>query len=175
MLGWIIDNVLESALATGRLLIRTATVEDLEFAEQAWRDAEARTYLGGRLSNNQVEQRRTEFPEPGTFIVERRDDAQVLGLCWLRPYAGDTEVSYVFFPEYWGHGYAQEATAALIAATFTQRPSLVRLVAVTQTANQRSRHLLAKIGMSPIDTFVEWGAEQTMYAVLRGSGPLPMH
>jgi RimJ/RimL family protein N-acetyltransferase len=170
-----IENVLEPALATGRLLIRAATVEDLAVAERAWRDAGARTYLGGPLSHDQIEHRRTDFPEPGTFIVERRDDTQALGLCWLRPYAEDTEVSYLFFPEHWGHGYAREATAALIAATFTQRASLERLVAVTQTANQRSRHLLARIGMSPIDTFVEWGAEQTMYAVLRGPGPPPMH
>ncbi|WP_315986195.1 GNAT family N-acetyltransferase, partial [Streptomyces sp. adm13(2018)] len=51
-------------------------------------------------------------------MVRSADDV-VLGLVSVEPAAreGETEVSYQFLPEHWGHGYAREAVGAVVEAT----------------------------------------------------------
>jgi hypothetical protein len=43
------------------------------------------------------------------------------------------------------------------------------VVAVTQEANDRSRRLLESVGMSLVDSFVEFDAPQVMYLVDRAA------
>jgi RimJ/RimL family protein N-acetyltransferase len=85
-----------------------------------------------------------------------------------------TEVSYSFLPEHWGHGYAREAVTAVVdwalADSVAASPAVI---AITQQANVRSRRLLESIGMSLVESFVEFDAPQVMYSVDRiGVSPL---
>jgi RimJ/RimL family protein N-acetyltransferase len=69
------------------------------------------------------------------------------------------ELGYMFLPEAWGCGYAAEAcTAALdwFAGALPSEPVVLR----TQTANDRSMRLAAKLGFTEVERFEEYGAEQ---------------
>lgn len=92
-----------------------------------------------------------------------------IGFCHFGTYrTGDRELSYTFLPEHWGHGYATEACIAMLnlASTNACGNPGGRVVAVTQTANVRSRRVLEKAGMIVVDSFEEWAEMQTMYATV---------
>jgi Acetyltransferase (GNAT) domain len=65
----------------------------------------------------------------------------------------------MFLRQAWGRGYAFEAcTAALdwFAGALASEPVLL----CTQTANDRSMRLAAKLGFTEVERFEEYGAEQ---------------
>jgi ribosomal-protein-alanine N-acetyltransferase len=53
---------------------------------------------------------------------------------------------WALFPEHWGHGYATEAAAAMIAYAFAQL-RLRRVVATTEHDNTRSINVMRRLGM----------------------------
>ncbi len=59
--------------------------------------------------------------------------------------AGETEPVIAIAPEFWGRGYAHEATSAAIAYGFAQR-ELARLVAIVDEPNHRSHALMRRLG-----------------------------
>ncbi len=168
------DTVRELATAedihTSHLWLRPVTTTDISILVRLWTNAEVRRYLGGPIEQAAASQRVAHhIDRPGSFCVTHRASGEVLGLCSLGRYrTGDIEVSYQFLPEHWGHGFAREAIAAVIAWGFTYL-DVGRIVAVTQTANMRSRRLLEVIGLFTIDTFREHGELQAMYAINRPS------
>jgi RimJ/RimL family protein N-acetyltransferase len=65
--------------------------------------------------------------------------------------SGDTEIGWHFHPDHWGHGYATEAAAAVLAyalATGPDKTGLDKLVAVTAPANTASQKVCERIGMT---------------------------
>jgi RimJ/RimL family protein N-acetyltransferase len=50
-----------------------------------------------------------------------------------------------FHPDYWGHGYATEAAAAVLSYAFAS--GLEKVVAVTAPANEASQSVCLRIGM----------------------------
>ncbi|WP_258054982.1 GNAT family N-acetyltransferase [Streptomyces sp. Ru71] len=161
-------------LRTPRLALRPAEAADAPAFIRLWTDAEVRRYLGGPVAQDRLGAYRRHFAgRPGLFAVTARDTAAVLGsvtIDTVSRFAGRREVSYSFLPEHWGHGYAREAVAAAIDWAFDHVPSQdPSVVAVTQEANLRSRLLLEAVGMRLVETFVEWDAPQTLYAVRRAA------
>lgn len=63
----------------------------------------------------------------------------------LQP-SGDTEIGWHFHPDHWGHGYATEAAAAVLAYAFDG--GLERVIAVTAPANTASQRVCLRIGMT---------------------------
>jgi RimJ/RimL family protein N-acetyltransferase len=63
----------------------------------------------------------------------------------LQP-SGDTEIGWHFHPDRWGHGYATEAAAAVLA--YALDGGLERVVAVTAPANTASQGVCLRIGMT---------------------------
>ena len=59
--------------------------------------------------------------------------------------SGDTEIGWHFHPDYWGHGYATEAAAAVLSYAFAS--GLEKVVAVTAPANKASQSVCLRIGM----------------------------
>ena len=92
----------------------------------------------------------------GTVTLERRD-AERPG--HVRPHGGEAELGYLFLPEAWGRGYAAEACAAALAWFADAAPG-EPVVLCTQTANDRSMRLAAKLGFAEVERFEEYGAEQ---------------
>lgn len=77
-----------------------------------------------------------------------RGERGLAGFCGLQPLAGTTEIEIGWWLDksLWGHGYASEAAAAVLARGF-ETLGLARIVAVVQPANARSRRVADKIGM----------------------------
>jgi len=102
---------------------------------------------------------------PGHFIVDL--DGAMIGQIILRrttghgppAAAGQAELGYLFLPEAWGCGYAAEACAAALDWFADARPG-EPLMLCTQTANERSMRLAAKLGFIEMERFEEYGAEQ---------------
>ena len=88
------------------------------------------------------------------WIVERRDDGQVLGFCGLKrvnsPGAknpGDMEVGWRFRESAWGKGYAKEAAIASLDLAFG-RFGAPHVVAFTVAGNSGSWGLMERLGMT---------------------------
>ena len=81
------------------------------------------------------------------LTVERIADAAVVGDLALRlEWDGrSAEIGYTFARDAWGHGYATEATAALVDHLFS-RPELTRVHATLHPDNHRSARVLENLG-----------------------------
>ena len=77
----------------------------------------------------------------------------------VRPEAGEAELGYLFLPRAWGLGYAAEACAAALDWFDGALPG-EPVVLCTQTANDGSMRLAAKLGFTEVERFEEFGAEQ---------------
>jgi RimJ/RimL family protein N-acetyltransferase len=128
---------------------------------------EVHTYLGGPRPRDELER---EVPEvhgqrPGCFVVDL--DGAMIGEILLRratehsrpAAAGKVDLGYLFLPQVWGFGYAAEACAAALDWLDGALPG-EPVVLATQTANDRSMRLAAKLGFTEVERFHAWDAEQ---------------
>ncbi|QFY05456.1 GNAT family N-acetyltransferase [Nonomuraea phyllanthi] len=162
-----------------RLLLRRALHDaDREGLIELSTDPEVRAYLGGPRPRDEVEQQLDAVltgdatTRPGNYVVADNATNRVIGTLMLARRSIDRpghvtedgeelELGYVLRRSEWGAGLAFEAaTAALRAAAdeLADQP----VVLVTQTANERSLKLAARLGFRPIGTFEEFDAEQTL-------------
>ena len=83
----------------------------------------------------------------GLNQVELKDGGVSIGMCGLlkRDALEDADLGYAFLPEYWSNGYARESAAAVMAGA-SRTFGLRRVVAVTNTDNERSIRVLEKLG-----------------------------
>jgi ribosomal-protein-alanine N-acetyltransferase len=85
----------------------------------------------------------------GTYAVEVVDGPEFIGYIGLAApeWLGATEVRWRLAREHWGHGYATEGARAAIDDGFT-RLDLDEIVAITVPANERSRSVMRRLGMT---------------------------
>ena len=157
-------------IRTERLVLREPEARDRAAVIELFASPEVGTYIGGPRPRDEVERAMPEVPgwRPGLFVIDL--DGAMIGMTTLdrrdaerpghvRPDAGEAELGYLFLPEAWGHGYAAEACAAALewlAGALPGEP----VVLCTQTANDRSMRLAAKLGFTEVERFEDWGAEQ---------------
>ncbi|GAA2153239.1 GNAT family N-acetyltransferase [Kitasatospora kazusensis] len=161
-------------IRTERLVLREPEARDRAAVIELFASPEVNTYLGGARPRDELEHAVPDVPgrRPGLFVVEldgtmigtielnRRDPAR-RGSGTVRPYAGEAELGYLFLPHAWGYGYAAEACAAALGWFADEYPG-GPVVLCTQTANDRSMRLAAKLGFTEVQLFVAWEAEQWM-------------
>jgi len=157
-------------IRTERLVLREPEARDRAAVIELFASPEVGTYIGGPRPRDELERAVPDVPRarPGLFVVDL--DGAMIGMITLdrreaerpghvRPDAGEAELGYMFLPEAWGCGYAAEACAATLdwfAGALPSEP----VVLCTQTANDRSMRLAAKLGFSEVERFEEYGAEQ---------------
>lgn len=143
------------AIETSRLIIRDLVIED-------WRDvhsyasnpevtefmlwgpnneAETKSYVNQQLEKQQTNDR-TDFE----FAVILKDTNQFIGGCGMYIKELNAEIGYCFHPEYWGNGYASEASEALLRLAF-EKFKVHRVYATCRPGNIGSAKVLTKIGM----------------------------
>jgi RimJ/RimL family protein N-acetyltransferase len=93
--------------------------------------------------------------------VASTETDQLIGTLFLKRDRDELEVGYLFLPEYWGRGLAFEALEALLGWV-SESCTDKEIIAVTQTANERSMHLLDRLGFKERERFEEFGAEQAV-------------
>ncbi|MER6091413.1 GNAT family N-acetyltransferase [Streptomyces bluensis] len=157
-------------IRTERLVLREPEPRDRAAFIELLASPEVHTYLGGSRPRDELEREVPEIPgrRPGVFVIDL--DGAMIGTVTLdrhdperpgnrRPEAGETELGYLFLPEVWGRGYGAEACAAALdwfAGALPGEP----VVLYTQTANERSMRLAAKLGFAEVERFEAYGAEQ---------------
>jgi len=155
-------------LTTERLTLREPGNGDEPLLVALRTDENVRRYLGGALDvANATLLAEVNISRPdGLFVAERRDTDESIGLVLLHPGHGGTEVSYQFLPSSWKQGFASEAVRGVVDHAF-RAEGIDELIAVTQTANEPSRRLLERLGMTASEQFEEFGEQQTLYRLRR--------
>jgi RimJ/RimL family protein N-acetyltransferase len=174
-------------LETARLVLRTATADDVDHLVGLNGDPEVMRYLTGGAATPREEISDAIIPAWlryydrydgfGYWIAQTRDTGEFLGWFHFRPEPGDetvVELGYRLLRSCWGRGYATEGSVALISKGFTEL-GVRRVLARTMTVNAASRRVMEKCGLAYVRTFrsehtagIE-GAEQgeVEYAVTR--------
>ncbi len=161
-------------LATERLLLRPATLEDLDAwlaisrdAEEAWFGAPSSTLDDARASITKHIAHHEQHGF-GLWAVELRAGGNVVGVAGLAHLEDgpEIEVGYRFLRESWGRGYATEAARAAIAFGLGEL-GLERIVAVTRPNNRASRRVMEKCGLSFVGVMHVYGYAQVKYAIAR--------
>lgn len=157
-------------LNTPRLLLKIPIDSECLVLKKLWQNEQTRRFLGGTLEDHLIEEKLAalkkhwELHKFGQWIVYENISDQVIGLCGLHHSDDGIELSYMFFPEFWGKGYANEAAKAAIKHGFdTLKTS--KIIAITQAENKKSINLLKKIGMRHACNFMRYGAEQSLYEI----------
>lgn len=106
----------------------------------------------------------------GCFGVTTKGDDRLIGFAgFARPSdrPGITEIIYAFLPAYWGRGFATEIAAGLVGFGF-ERAGLDRIEATVDPANDPSKRVLEKIGMTYDGRRRDDdGAETDYFAIMR--------
>lgn len=157
---------------TKRLTLTPPTEKDWLILSDLWRDALARQYLGGVFSEEKITEKIISLKQHwldhqfGHFAVYETSSNQLLGLCGLTHSDDGVELSYKYFPKYWGNGYAFEAAQAMLQYGFNEL-QLKFIVAITQDKNEKSWKMLEKLGMKLIDSVVRFEEVQRIYKITR--------
>jgi RimJ/RimL family protein N-acetyltransferase len=170
------------SVSTERLLLRAPEARDREDFLDLGSSPVVNHHLGGGQDRATLDDTLPEVPadRPAQYVLER--DGRFLGWIGLsrreagRPGRGvgehPLELSYVLPVHAWGHGYAAEACAALLA--LADRRLGEPVVVCTQVDNTRSRTLADRLGFSEAEVFEELGAEQWFGVRHPGQGPSPL-
>lgn len=144
-------------LATTRLILRTARLNDAALYLALVNDADFVTYVGERGIHSLRAARTALRDGPlrmqaelghSIYVVERRDGV-ALGMCGLirRDGLDGVDIGYAFLPQARGQGYAHEAATAVVEYA-RNGLGLAELLAVVDPKNHKSVSVLQKIGLS---------------------------
>ncbi len=153
---------------TIHLSLRRPTSGDALILKDLWRNEKVREFLGGILPDELITEKIKELQNHwdrygfGLWSVWRKIPERLIGLCGLHHSQDGLELSYLFFPEYWGQGLAREAAHTSLNYGFTILKQ-TSIISITQEANLRSCRLLGAIGMKPIHKFKRFDALQCLY------------
>ena len=148
-------------IETDRLLLRKPRVEDASGLLEAFADPEAMRFIGDGSTTDLSGAKeavgrwleRWGTWKIGMFVIERREDACVLGRAGFLRWdpetweisGRETELGWGLAREHWGHGYATEAALALRDWALGAR-GLTRLISLIQPENLRSVRVAEKLG-----------------------------
>ena len=107
-----------------------------------------------------IRRMQVEFAEKGFcyFAVDRLDTGEMIGFIGLHVQTFEAaftpciDIGWRLSPSAWGLGFATEGARACLHYAFTQL-QLKKIVALAPLINQRSIHVMEKLGMHKIGTF----------------------
>lgn len=85
----------------------------------------------------------------GFCAVIEKSSGKFIGWCglWLLAETQETEVGYALIKDFWGKGYATEASEAFLRYGF-ETLNLEKIVAVANPENENSRRVMERLGMN---------------------------
>ena len=91
----------------------------------------------------------------GLCIIETKEAQISIGMCGLikRDYLNHPDIGFAYLPEFMGLGYGYEMAKAIVEYS-NSILSIDTIQAIVMEQNQRSIHLLKKIGMNFVKTLV---------------------
>lgn len=160
-------------IETERLLLREVTVDDKEEMFQMHSNPEVQKYTGEPVveSLEEMEQairvRTVDYKKFGygrwaTFLKDGMQFIGWAGLAYL-PEFDEIDLGYRFTPDYWGKGYATEASHAILNYGFDTL-GLKRIIAIAMKENKASIRVMEKVGME-FDKFAPYepGGEDVVW------------
>lgn len=164
---------------TERLILRPFTLEDIAPSYEMNLDAEVSRYTGdgGIVSLAEIERRITEnvFGDYekwgfGRFAVEVKNSPSFIGFAGLKylPDLDEVDLGYRLMREYWGQGFATEASQACIEFGF-ETLGLQRIIGMVLPENAASVHILLKLGFVFEKAFMEDGDLVHLYTLQKQS------
>jgi ribosomal-protein-alanine N-acetyltransferase len=172
-------------LETERLLLRRLTMDDLDALAELYRDPDVRRYFpDGVLTYDQTRAELEWIIDVyygrygyGLWATILKETGAFIGRCGLLPWEiggrTEVEVAYLLGTDHWGRGLATEAARAIAEHAFATLP-VDRLICLLDPANDASRRVAAKIGMTLLwDDYVDEHGRSHVYAIDRpgpGSG-----
>lgn len=148
-------------IETERLLLRDWRDADRPPFREMSRDPRVMATLGPVMTAEQSDAlidrviARRQIDGHTFWAMIRRSDDAFLGWCGLvragaeLPIAGELEVGWRLSADHWGHGYAREGALASLGWAWAHTGA-DRVVAITAEVNERSRHVMERIGMSRV-------------------------
>jgi RimJ/RimL family protein N-acetyltransferase len=158
-------------LETDRLTIRAFAPEeadtysrllDAAFGADSYGSADEKRVLFEYQLNADAGLALLHQPPYGDRAIVKRSGNEVIGSVGFAPclmpfgqlpsfeptshFTNEIGLFWALFPDHWGHGYATEAAAAMIAYGFEQL-RLRRIVATTEHDNARSINVMRRLGM----------------------------
>jgi len=157
-------------IETKSLLLKKPTISDTPALILLWQRKEIRKFLGGTVSEEKAKNRVADIQDHwsqhgfGQYAVFLKESSALMGLCGLHysTIESGVEISYMFFSEHWGKGYAREAVSACLENGFNIL-KLEEIMGITQKANLRSCNLLKRVGMRYIKELFIFNKEQLVY------------
>ncbi len=155
-----LNTVKDMRLETKRLIIRPYVQEDLMECFQLMQDKELFVYMDMDVMNHD------EYTDLFTWLIDcydigfdkdfkysfnitLKENGRHLGWCGLGGLHFDIsfkEIFYLIGKDYWGNGYAKEATQALLDYGF-RRMNLNEIVAIVQPDNNASKKVIEHLGL----------------------------
>ena len=142
-----------STFTTARLRARAVTVDDLPLFERLWADERVGRTLGGVRDRAQVQQALIEAAEHwrgrgfGRWVLH--DGGRFVGTVKLAHCEIDgepeIELGYAVLPEFWGTGYATEASAGALEHA-REVIGLDEVVAFALVSNEASLAVMRRLG-----------------------------
>lgn len=160
-------------IETPNLQLRRPMEADALILSDLWRNEKVRQFLGGIISNEMINEKITSIQNHwdkyqfGLWSVVKKDHNEVIGVCGLHHSDDGIELSYMFFPSWWGKGFAKEALMASLNYGFNTL-GINKIIAITQEANHNSRYLLENMGMHHVNSFTRFDATQLLYELTQG-------
>lgn len=157
-------------LKTERLRLRKAKLTDAEaIFRQYAQDAEVTKYVSWRAHQNLEETREYmrmcllawDVGKAFHWVIERREDKQVIGMMIARASGEKWELGYVLARAYWGRGYMTEAVKELIAWALRQK-DIYRIWAVCDVDNGASARVMEKAGMEREGVLRRWSVHPNL-------------
>ena len=158
---------MDTYLETERLVLRRFTADDADLLIELDSDPAVMRYLSGGDPTPPEVIRERYLPnilagyekwngDLGLFAAHEKHGGAFVGWFILRPAPegalDEVELGYRLRQVAWGNGYATEGSRALLDKAFTELG--VRVVwATTMSVNHGSRNIMAKLGMSLVDTY----------------------
>ena len=164
-------------IETPRLRLCQPKGQDSSILSNLWRNEKVREFLGGIVPDDMIQkklvalQHHWALHQFGQCTVFEKNINELIGLCGLHHSDDGIEISYMFFPQFWGQGFATEAVLASLDNGFNTL-NIETIISITQTANIKSCQLLKKIGMKHISDFERFNATQSLFE-LRTKNKVP--
>lgn len=145
-------------LETDRLILRAWKDEDKQPFARMNADAVIMEYFPRRLGEKESDHLVDKFEKYfetygyGPYALEDKKTGQFIGFAGLHhvemnvPFAPAVEIAWRLDYEYWGKGYATEASQGVLKHAFTKL-NLDEVVAFAGHDNERAIHVMEKIGM----------------------------
>lgn len=159
---------------TERLFLRKMTEADLDSVSAMRSDEDVMRYIrepqkrGEALNWIKLVSSRWKGENIGFCSVFLKETNQFIGWCglWQLKETGEIEVGYALIKEFWGKGYAVEASEPFLQYGFTEL-NLPKIVACANPDNKGSRRVMEKLGMKFDHIGEYYGRDLVHYSITR--------